>query len=145
MIPAKLTISFILTISLGLGPLGPSQAVGQRRAKKPSRAHLAAVESNCFKGPVNSIALRLPIIAYPRKAARRGVGGKVTIKVFVNEKGIVYYAVPVEGHPLLHEATLRSARAAIFAPFTQNGGPIKCAGLLEYKYNAHEVRPAKNQ
>ena len=94
---------------------------------------------------MNSIALRLPLIAYPREAARRGIGGKVTIKVFVNEMGIVYYAFPVKGHPLLHKATLNSARAATFAPFTQNGQLIKCAGLLEYQFNAHEMRPANNQ
>lgn len=141
----RVFILILLTVFYAPGPLAPAPALGQRRTKKLSRAHLAAVESKCFKGTVNSIALRLPIPSYPRAAAGRGIGGKVTIKVFVNEQGIVYYAVPVAGHPLLHAATLRSARAAVFAPFTQNDQPVKCAGLLEYQFNAHEVRPAKNQ
>ena len=68
-----------------------AHTVSQRSAKtRTSRAQLTAVESACFKGVLNAVALKLPLIAYPREAWRRGIGGKVTIKVFVNETGDVY-------------------------------------------------------
>ena len=131
-------VVFVL-ISFVPAPYGNAHAVSQRRAKTmTSRAQLAAVESACFKGELNSVALKLPLIAYPREASRRGIGGKVTIKVFVNETGDVYYASVVDGSQLLRKRALESARAAKFRPFTQDDKPIKCAGHLVYTFNPPE-------
>lgn len=140
------TILLSLLIAAVLGSFGPSQAVGQRRStSKTSRAQLAAVESRCFQSKLNALALRLPLLSYPREAWRRGIGGLVTIKVFVNEKGAVYYASAVEGHRLLRPAALRSARAAHFAPFTQDDRPVKCAGHLFYQFDPPEAQSAHAQ
>src|SRR5262245_8098751 len=59
---------------------------------------LQRVEAGCNKGTLNKLALDLPLIAYPREAVRKNIGGKVTIKVFVDESGSVYYATPIDAH-----------------------------------------------
>lgn len=101
-----IALTFLIIISPVRGPLGSALAVNQRSSMtKPSRAQLASVESGCSKGVLNSVALKLPLLAYPRQAARQGISGNVTIKVFVNETG------------------------------ARNDQPIKCTGLLLYKFN----------
>ena len=131
-----IAVTFILIISSVPGPLRRALAVSQRSSMtKPSRTQLAAVESGCFKGVLNSVALKIPLLAYPREAIRRSIGGKVTIKVFVNEMGRVYYASAVDGPPILRKAALASARGSRFAPFTRDDQPIKCTGLLIYTFN----------
>jgi TonB family protein len=140
------TIILSLIVSAVLGSFGQAQAVGQRRSTaKTSRTQLAAVESRCFRGNLNALAVRMPILSYPREARRRGIGGIVTIKIFVNEKGAVYYASVVEGHRLLRQTALRAARAAHFAPFMQDDRPVKCAGQLVYTFNPPEPQAAHAQ
>lgn len=95
---------------------------------------LKEVESKCYKDDLKSVAQYLPLVAYPLEAKRRKIAGKVTIKVFVNESGNVYYAEPLDGPRLLRKVTLQSARSARFKPFTQEGKPIKCAGTLTYTF-----------
>ncbi len=98
------------------------------------RQSLGAVETKCYKGNMNLVALHLPLLEYPRQALRKGIGGRVTIKVFVDESGNVYHALAVDGPGLLKRAALRSAREAAFAPFTQDAKPVRCAGLLVYTF-----------
>jgi TonB family protein len=124
-------------ISSGLSEVGHAWPESQRSSvpRKPSSAELASIESSCFKGVLNSVALYLPLLAYPPQAARRGIGGKVRIRVFVDEKGAVYYASVVDGPSSLRKVSLQSARESRFAPFTKDEKPIKCAGLLVYTFN----------
>jgi outer membrane biosynthesis protein TonB len=127
----------LTVISFLPSPLGTAQTVRQQRSttKNQKVSQLAAVESGCFKGVLNSVALEIPLLVYPADAARRGIGGKVTIKVFVNEMGMVYYASAVGGPRMLRKAALRSAQGSRFTPFTQHDQLIKCAGLLVYTFN----------
>lgn len=97
---------------------------------------LETVEAACYKEKLNNLALTLPLLTYPPEAARKKIGGKVTVKVFIDEHGEVYYALPVDGPSLLRKAALRSARKATFAPFTKDDSPIKCSGNLVYTFNA---------
>lgn len=101
---------------------------------------LQKVEAGCNKGALNQLVLDLPLVAYPPEAARRNIGGKVTIKVFVDESGRVYYAIPIGGPSLLRKASLRSARQARFAPFIKDEKPIKCSGNLIYTFNPPKPR-----
>ena len=78
------------------------------------------------------------LAAYPRKA--RHVGGKVTVKVYINESGDVYHAVPIDGPKLLRASAASAASWSRFAPFEVNGVPVKCAGFLVYTYVAQQVR-----
>jgi hypothetical protein len=69
----------------------------QPKRRAFSKQDLERVESDCYKGDLDSIALEIPLVAYPREARRKKVSGKVAVKVFENESGDVYHAVAVDG------------------------------------------------
>ena len=104
------------------------------KSRKPTRKQLAAVEANCSKGDLNRVALHMGLAAYPPKARQKHVSGNVTIKVYINELGDVYYAVPIDGPKLLHNAALSAASFSRFAPFEIDYKPVKCVGLLTYNF-----------
>jgi TonB family protein len=110
----------------------------KQRRSSVTEANLKKIEAECYKDNLNPVALRLPFIAYPREAWRKKIGGKVTVKVYVNEIGDVYHATATEGPSSLRKPALRFAREAKFAPFTKDGKPTKCAGLLTITFNAPE-------
>ena len=112
-----------------------SLASSVQNSPRVTKRDLERVEAGCSKGMLNGLALKLPFPGYPIEAARKNIGGKVTIKVFVDEKGSVYHAIPMDGPSLLRKAGLRSARGAKFPPFMKDDKPIKCSGNLIYTFN----------
>lgn len=113
-----------------------SAELPQKQKRSPvTKQNLDKVEAECYRDNLNPIALRLPLMAYPSAAWRKKIGGKVVVKVYINESGAVYYATALEGPPSLRKAALSSARAATFAPFTKEDKAIKCVGLLHYTFN----------
>jgi len=121
-------------------PQGARTELWQARRPTVSKQDLERVESGCYKGDLNSIALEIPLVAYPRDARQKNVSGKVAIKVFVNERGDVYHTEAVDGPALLRKAALRSARDAKFKPFIKDDQPGKCAGILNYTFNKPDPR-----
>ena len=104
--------------------------------KRPTKKHLALNESNCTEGVLNEVALHMGIAAYPQKARQKHVGGRVTVKVYINEGGDVYYTVPIDGPELLRAAAASAAASSRFVPFEIANRPVKCAGLLVYNFVA---------
>jgi outer membrane biosynthesis protein TonB len=129
-----LTVPFMFLVAAFFASTYAAQSVS--RGRKPSSKQLALVESSCSKGNLNQVALRMGIGNYPAKAWRRHVGGKVTVKVYINESGDVYHAVPIDGPKLLRASAARAASWSRFVPFEANGLPVKCAGLLVYNFVA---------
>jgi len=115
--------------------LDPARELAQKQIEPIQKQDLERVESDCFRGTLNSIALQIPIVTYPRESWRKKIGGKVTIKIFVNENGDVYHATAIDGPTKLRSAALGSAREARFPPFMEGENPRKCAGLLIYTFN----------
>ncbi len=107
----------------------------QPKRRAFSKQDVERVETDCYMGDFNSIALEIPLVAYPREARRKEVSGKVAVKVFVNESGDVYHAVAVDGPALLRKAAFLLVRIAKFKPFIQEDKPTQCAGILNYTFN----------
>jgi hypothetical protein len=129
-----LTVPFVFLIVLFFASTYSAQSVS--RGRKPTRKQLALVESSCSKGNLNQVALRVGLANYPANSRRKHVGGKVTVKVYINESGDVYYAVPIDGPKLFRASAASAASWSRFVPFEANGVPVKCAGLLVYNYVA---------
>jgi outer membrane biosynthesis protein TonB len=127
-----LILPFVFLIVLFFASTYSAQSVS--RGRKPTRKQLALVESSCSKGNLNQVASRIGLGAYPPKA--RHIGGKVTVKVYINESGNVYHVVPIDGPKLLRASAASAASWSRFAPFEVNGVPVKCAGLLVYTFVA---------
>jgi TonB family protein len=85
-------------------------------------------------GILNGRAKSLPAPAYPEAARRARAAGMVVVKVVVGEDGRVVMAGTDNGHPLLGQAALEAARAAVFAPTRLEGRPVKVSGLLTYEF-----------
>lgn len=87
-------------------------------------------------GDLTAKATSLPKPAYPPIAKQAHASGKVVVRVLVDEKGDVIYAVPILGHPLLQPAAAAAARAAKFTPTKLAGKLVKVSGTITYNFTA---------
>ncbi len=101
------------------------------------------IESNDDAGPTFFVAVEdmpAPIggigaiqkkIVYPEIAKRAGVQGRVFVKAFVNEKGIVKKVELVKGIGAgCDEEALRAVKATRFKPGRQRGKPVKVQVMI---------------
>ncbi len=75
-----------------------------------------------------------PAPAYPQKALDAKVSGIVTVKLLVNETGVVVSARAVKGPRLLRKAAEDAAPGAVFAPNLLGGEPVNVTGLVTYEF-----------
>jgi len=85
-------------------------------------------------GVVTGKALRLPKPDYPGAARASRAGGPVTVRVVVDEKGDVFSAEAVSGHPLLRSAAVSVACDAKFSPTEIEGKAVRVTGVLTYNF-----------
>lgn len=84
---------------------------------------------------LNSRALRLPAPSYPREARARGISGEVRVQIVVDEKGRVASARAVSGPAELHQAAVKAALQARFAPMPNgSNNPVRLSGTLSYNF-----------
>lgn len=86
------------------------------------------------RGVINGKAVSKPTPAYPPAAKAAGVQGTVTVKIEVNENGVVTAAEAVSGHPLLREAAEDAARLSRYSPTYASGQFVKVSGFITYKF-----------
>lgn len=89
-------------------------------------------------GVINSKAKKLVQPEYPKAALAVRAGGRVTIRVVVNENGDVVHAefnCGENGHPLLRDAALNAARKSKFTPFQINGQNDAVTGIIIYNFS----------
>jgi TonB family protein len=85
-------------------------------------------------GVINGKATSLPKPRYPASARAIRAGGKVNVRVLINEKGRVVSANAVSGHPLLRNAAETAARQAQFSPTLLSGEAVKVSGVIVYNF-----------
>ena len=83
-------------------------------------------------GILNSKAIELPDPVLPAGSAR--YGGKVRVRVIVDESGKVVSAEIEDGRIELRRAALEAARKARFAPTLLEGQPVKITGIITYLF-----------
>jgi TonB family protein len=104
---------------LGFGGSGEPLVVGLEGAGgPPSPGDFVTVEEE----PVR-ISIDPPV--FPQVAKDAEVGGTVLVRVLVGKNGRVKEAIVVEGHAMLVEAALASARTAVFRPALQRHRPVE--------------------
>ena len=60
---------------------------------------------------------------YPAEAARKGIHGKVVLRVLIGEDGHVKTLKPVSGNPILVKAAVAAVRRWVYAPTVIDGKP----------------------
>jgi len=76
--------------------------------------------------------------AYPERAARRFISGKVRIRLFISERGMVERVIVVKSEPpgFFEESAERAFLAARFSPGMKDGRAVKVQMLLEVDYES---------
>jgi TonB family protein len=83
-------------------------------------------------GILNGKAISLPKPNYPLEA--RGISGTVEVQVLIDENGRVIFAEATDGHALLRQSSMESAKAARFSPTRLRGQPVKVSGRIVYNF-----------
>ena len=61
---------------------------------------------------------------YPPEAKKKGIKGKVYIKVFINDKGVADDAIILKGIPELNQAAIDAVKKAKYKPARLKGEPV---------------------
>jgi protein TonB len=83
-------------------------------------------------GILNSKAIELPDPIIPAGSPK--FGGKVRVRVIVDERGKVESAEIEDGRIELRRSALEAARKARFHPTLLDGQPVKVTGIITYLY-----------
>ena len=96
-------------------------------------------------GDLNRVALKMPLLAYPRNAWKAGVHGVVKVRVWINMRGDVVRAMAVSGHRMLQGTSLRAAKQSQFPPNLGDCNTCRYAtGVLTYTF-VKQAPPSKNE
>jgi TonB family protein len=83
---------------------------------------------------LNGLATFLPKPGYPQKAEDFCVGGKVKVKVLVDENGNVIEAKAISGDELLRKSAVEAAKKAKFR--FHHYFPVKVKGIVVYNFDS---------
>ena len=75
---------------------------------------------------------------YPVIAERAGIQGTVTLKVLVNEKGIVDSVEVIEGHSIFRKPAIDAAKATTFTPAKYNDRAVACWVIMPYRFTLQD-------
>jgi TonB family protein len=100
-------------------------------------------------------ALKTPIAPYPKEALKKGIEGKVTLRIVVDERGRVSEAKVLSGPNELQSAALASVRMWQYEPSTSGPvikiveisygfpkdcpGPVSDNGEMEWSWRLHDL------
>lgn len=75
---------------------------------------------------------------YPESAARRHLGGTVTIRLFIDERGTVESVEAVEAQPpgYFEQSVIRAFQGAHFTPGIRAGKPVKSQIVLRVSFDS---------
>lgn len=139
MLPKKIFIAFLLTVSLNVGFLETSYA--QTRKVKISKTKKRINKKKIVSGGVvNGKAINLVKPEYPPTAKLVKLKGTVQVQIFIDKNGDVTKAEAKRGHPFLIPAALKAARASKFEPFVlESGEKLKVSGVIVYNFTSDSM------
>ena len=81
---------------------------------------------------------------YPDEAISKGIQGDVIFKIEVDETGRMIWSVPVEGDPLLVNASKEALKTFRFVPYLLNGTPVKFESQLGFHFSLEKTADGAN-
>lgn len=85
-------------------------------------------------GLLNRKAVSIGKPSYPAAAKAVGATGTVKVQVLIDEKGNMYSAEAMSGHPLFRRAAENAACDSRFTPTLLSGQPVKVSGFITYNF-----------
>ncbi len=77
---------------------------------------------------------------YPELAKKNRIEGRVTVKITIDEKGVVEKAEILKSIPELDEVVLESAKKYTFEPAENDGKPVKISMILPISFALDELQ-----
>lgn len=101
----------------------------------PLERYYTALEVDVRAEPLND-----PPLVYPQRAYQSRIGGKVTLRMLINERGGVDEVMVLESEPrgVFEEAALDASRALQFSPAMRFGRRVKSQKTLEVVFDPYE-------
>ncbi len=81
---------------------------------------------------------------YPDEALRKGIQGNAIFKIEVDETGKLTSSVPLEGDPLLVDASTQALKTFRFTPYLLNGTPVKFESQLGFHFSVEKTADGTN-
>lgn len=80
---------------------------------------------------------------YPEAAARRGLSGKVVIRLYINERGGVDRVETLRAEPagVFERSAEKAFRAARFSPAMKNKRPVGARMTIEVRFDSPKAAP----
>ncbi|HEY0050150.1 MAG TPA: energy transducer TonB, partial [Pyrinomonadaceae bacterium] len=72
--------------------------------------------------------------AFPKLAKALKIGGRIPVRIIIDEEGKVIFSRVLGGHPLLKRAARKAACQSIFYPKTACGQKIKQSLIIVYNF-----------
>jgi TonB family protein len=85
-------------------------------------------------GVLNSKTLTMPQPKYPEEARKAKIGGRVTVKVLIDEKGNLVSAEAIDGPEALRASAVEAAKKAKFTLTLIGTRPVRVSGVLTYDF-----------
>lgn len=110
------------------------ESARQRAREMMSADWYRAATYTTSSGNLNSRRICSPTIIYPQEAIDAKISHTVTVRVLVNETGIVKSACAINGHWSLRKAAEAAARETIFTPNLLGGEPVNVRGTITFDF-----------
>lgn len=94
-----------------------------------------------MKTNFNKTSMHAPKPRYPRMAIKRGIQGRVLVKILINEQGRPYdvSVLKSSGFKMLDEAAIKTAMQWKFSPALVNGKPVKSQNHQPFIFSLQNI------
>jgi protein TonB len=81
---------------------------------------------------------------YPDEAMSKGIQGNAIFKIEVDETGKITSSVPLEGDPVLVNASKEALKTFTFRPYLLDGTPVKVETQLGFHFSVEKTAAGAN-
>jgi TonB family protein len=108
------------------------------RRRLPNQAQPPGPRVRISTGVMLGLVKHKTMPVYPDEAMKKGIQGDVILKIEADETGKIIWSAPVEGDPLLVDASMEALKTFRFAPYLLNGAPVKFESQLGFHFSVAE-------
>ncbi|MGD0824602.1 MAG: energy transducer TonB [Terriglobales bacterium] len=124
-------------------------ALAQNRAAAseqtpPNQAQPVSPRVRISTGVMLGLVKQKTLPVYPDEAMKKGIQGDVILKIEADETGKIIWSAPVQGDPLLVDASTEALKTFRFAPYLLNGAPVKFESQLGFHFSVEKTADGAN-
>jgi TonB family protein len=133
-VPAEVASPNVETAGPRRGPFNSCEGARRRARSRVAADWYRPATHTVSGGNLEGKRMCKPAPVYPQQALDGKVTGIVTVKLLINDAGLVVSARAVKGPGLLQKAAEEAARETVFAPNLLRGEPVNVTGFVTYEF-----------